>query len=686
MELKATQVGRHLVRHPYNKATILNAGIEVSGEQHSTIIPFIQLISIKCKRGIIWGELEFELPDDKVVRLHGTEWDLTQLFYQKLKADWTEWGAAMSIICSQLLDEQVNEISLLLSQKKGLNRDSLKQIQSDIQKMFASLPLLKQRLPEFENCVQSYLYCQNWLENGEMQIQQINQLWINQCLEENQDFFDRIEQQPLNLAQRKAVISNNHSSLVLAGAGCGKTAVLVARTGWLLHSNQAEPEQILLLAFSRKASDEMKSRLARQLPNVLVDVKTFHALALEIIQTCNAKKIIKISELEIDVKRRHAFLSNTMQKLCEDKKSFADGWRHWMHDELDWEFDDLPFWLNDKLMERLIVKIDRWLGILRSQSLSQGDIIASAPEENKSTLQKRLRLLAPLLKAWKLELKQRQEIDFSGLITQAVSLLEKGKFKSPWNHILIDEFQDISPLRMALINVLRLQSSSTTSLFAVGDDWQTIYRFSGAELALTTRFENMFNDAEIFILETTYRFNQEIAEITNEFIQQNPYQIEKELQSNIDSKKNSIVILPQKQLENLLDKLSGFVKPNEKVLILARYHYLYPDILQISAKRWPNLNLEFMTIHNSKGQQADYVIILGLQSGKDGFPAEEKESLVERALLPIIDDYPNAEERRLLYVALTRTRNKVWLLEDENNPSVFIKELKKLGVSLKRKV
>lgn len=692
MELKSTHVGRHLAQHPYNKVTLLNAGIEVSGERHSMIIPFTQLISIKCKRGIIWGELEFELPDRKVVRLHGTEWPLTQRFYQRLNESWAEWGAEMSERAAHLLSERLSEISQVLAQKPYLDDADLKQIQDGISQTLSSLPLLSSRLPEFENCAQSYRHCLNWLNEGEQLVEQINHKWREKCLQDNQAFFDTIETQPLNMAQRRAVISVSRSSLVLAGAGCGKTAVLVARAGWLLHSEQATAEQILLLAFSRRAAEEMKSRLSSQLPGVKIAVKTFHSLALDIIQSCNArkskaddKKAVAISPLETNSQLRNEFLIKCWQNLCEDKKSYANGWRKWLTDEFEWELDESQFWQNKKLIAWLSIRLDRWLSILRSTSASQADIIASVAVDIRDVTQKRLRLLTPLLKAWKAELKQQQTVDFTGLITQATNLLKKGKFNSPWQHILIDEFQDISPQRVALIDTLRKQSDKEPALFAVGDDWQTIYRFNGAELTLTTLFEQTFGNAERFVLDTTYRFNQEIAEITNDFIQQNPHQIKKTLQSEFHSKTDPVVILPQQQLENLLDKLSGFVKPDENVLILARYHYLYPDILKIAAVRWPNLKLEFMTIHNSKGQQADYVIILGLQDGWDGFPAPARESLIEQALLPVLDDFPDAEERRLLYVALTRARHKVWLLEDRENPSVFVKQLHKCGAVIKRK-
>jgi DNA helicase-4 len=311
-------------------------------------------------------------------------------------------------------------------------------------------------------------------------------------------------------------------------------------------------------------------------------------------------------------------------------------------------------------------------------------MIESAPEAIRDLFSKRVKLMAPLLKAWKTALKEENAVDFSGLIHQAIIILEKGRFVSPWKHILVDEFQDISPQRAALLSALRAQNKHT-SLFAVGDDWQAIYRFSGAQLSLTTAFHHYFGEGDRSDLDTTYRFNSRIGEIANRFIQQNPHQLAKPLNSLRPGDKKAVTLLADDQLEPLLDKLSGYAKPDERILVLARYHHLKPAALEKAATRWPKLQLEFMTIHASKGQQAYYVIVLGLKEGSDGFPAPARESVMEEALLPVPEDFPDAEERRLLYVAITRARHRVWLLFNKEEPSVFVDILKSIDVPVARK-
>lgn len=311
-------------------------------------------------------------------------------------------------------------------------------------------------------------------------------------------------------------------------------------------------------------------------------------------------------------------------------------------------------------------------------------MIAAAPDAVRDLFSKRVKLMAPLLKAWKSALKEENAVDFSGLIHQAIIILEKGRFVSPWKHILVDEFQDISPQRAALLAALRKQNSQT-SLYAVGDDWQAIYRFSGAQLSLTTAFNHYFGEGDSCALDTTYRFNHRIGDIANRFIQQNPHQLNKPLNSLTVGDKNAVTLLEEDKLDALFDKLSGYATPEQRILVLARYHHLKPAALEKAATRWPKLNIDFMTVHASKGQQADYVIVLGLQDGFDGFPAPARESIMEEALLPTPEDFPDAEERRLLYVAMTRARLRVWLMFNKAQPSSFVEVLKQLSVPVARK-
>ncbi|WP_338562687.1 DNA helicase IV [Erwinia sp. E_sp_B04_7] len=683
MELKATSLGKHLAQHPYNRVRLLSAGVEVSGEKHEYLIPFNQLLAIRCKRGLVWGELEFALPDEKVVRLHGTEWQETQRFYHYLNQAWQHWSEEMSDVSARVLDELVDRLRNDEQQDKWLKRSEMSGWREAILAAFSSLPLPVERLDEFDNCREAYSYSLSWLDSSDLQRHKRNAQWSERMLIQHADFFNTVETSPLNASQAKAVVNGEESLLVLAGAGSGKTSVLVARAGWLLLRRQSTPEQILLLAFGRQAAEEMNDRISARLNTDGIQARTFHSLALNIIQQ-GSNKSPAISKLETDTALRHKLLLDVWRQQCSEKKAHANGWKQWLQEELEWELGEGEYWKDERLAKRLASRLERWLGLMRMHGGAQAAMIDSAPEEIRDRFAKRVKLMAPLMKAWKNALKEEGAVDFSGLIHQAVNILDKGRFISPWKHILVDEFQDISPQRAALLVALRRQNRQT-SLFAVGDDWQAIYRFSGAEMSLTTAFHHHFGEGDRCVLDTTYRFNDRIGDIANKFVQSNPHQLKKPLNSLSKGTKKSISLLVENQLEALLNKISGYATADERILILARYHHLRPALLEKANTRWPRLQIDFTTVHASKGQQADYVILLGLQAGKDGFPAAARESVMEQALLPQPEDFPDAEERRLAYVAITRAKQQVWLLYDKENPSGFVEELKRLGVPALRK-
>ncbi|WP_434585690.1 DNA helicase IV [Klebsiella sp. R390] len=683
MELKATTLGKRMAQHPYDRVQLLNAGVKVSGDNHEYIIPFNQLLSVHCKRGLVWGELEFVLPDSKVVRLHGTEWNETQRFFHHLNTLWQQWSTEMSNISADVLRQLLVDAGRASAEGKWLTRQQVAEVQGKIRRALAGLPMPTSRLDAFENCRELWQECQRWLADTETARLAHNQAFTQAMLEQYSGFFAGIESSPLNPAQARAVVNGERSLLVLAGAGSGKTSVLVARAGWLLTRGEAAPDQILLLAFGRQAAQEMDERIRERLSSDDITARTFHSLALHIIQQ-GSKKVPAISKLESDSSARQDLLLKNWCLQCQEKKAQAKGWRQWLEEEMGWQVPDGEFWQDKKIQRRMASRLDRWVSLMRMHGGSQAEMIAGAPETVRELFGKRVKLMAPLLKAWKTALKEENAVDFSGLIHQAVNILDKGRFVSPWKHILVDEFQDISPQRAALLAALRRQNTQTT-LFAVGDDWQAIYRFSGAQLSLTTAFNHYFGEGDCCALDTTYRFNGRIGEVANGFIQQNPHQMSKPLNSLTAGDKKSVTLLADDKLDDLLDKLSGYAKPEQRILLLARYHHLKPEALEKAATRWPHLQLEFMTIHASKGQQADYVIILGLQEGDDAFPAPARESIMEQALLPQPEDFPDAEERRLLYVAMTRAQLRVWLLFNKAQPSPFVEMLEALDVPVARK-
>lgn len=241
------------------------AGVEVSGDKHEYLIPFNQLLDIACKRGLVWGELEFLLADEKVVRLHGTEWQETQRFHHYLLQARQSWSLEMSAVCCEVLQALRDEIEAFGAQDRWLNRHELQALKTNILKQFDALPMPLSRLKDFADCRDNWQFCQRWLEQGETALRQRNRDWTAAMLTRYQDFFASVESTPLNQSQCEAVVNGENSLLVLAGAGSGKTSVLVARAGWLMQRKLASADQILLLAFGRRAAEEMNARIQSRL-------------------------------------------------------------------------------------------------------------------------------------------------------------------------------------------------------------------------------------------------------------------------------------------------------------------------------------------------------------------------------------------------------------------------------------
>jgi DNA helicase IV len=272
------------------------------------------------------------------------------------------------------------------------------------------------------------------------------------------------------------------------------------------------------------------------------------------------------------------------------------------------------------------------------------------------------------------------------MIYQARKCIEAGRIQSFFNYkyIIVDEFQDMGHGRAELIKSLRKQSPGC-KLFCVGDDWQSIFRFAGSDISLMTNFGEHFGEFRRFNLTKTYRFNNRIANFSEKFIMKNPAQLRKELVTDktSDSPKVMYHVRDQKCdptpkiLQSISETSSG---KSPSILLLYRYGRDLKNILNHYRPKFPSLNLDAMTIHKSKGLEADYVIVGGLSDGKlsdgkYGFPSRIVDDSVLELVLPSKDSHPHAEERRLFYVALTRARDTVHLIAENGNESEFIMEI-----------
>ncbi|TRX57167.1 UvrD-helicase domain-containing protein [Thalassomonas sp. M1454] len=291
-------------------------------------------------------------------------------------------------------------------------------------------------------------------------------------------------------------------------------------------------------------------------------------------------------------------------------------------------------------------------------------------------------VLAELLHAYKDELRKQGAIDFDDMIIKASACVQSGEFKPQWSHILVDEFQDISAARMNLLNQV-IEKGNKPALTAVGDDWQSIYRFSGGKLELTTQFEKRVGSCSITKLQKTFRYNNSIADTAGRFVMKNPEQYVKNVVTHTQVSEQQVFIYDDRvgdsnNLELKTKQIVAQIRANDptgSIAILARYRYLLNDAKQALSFSKQNENIKYWTFHGSKGLEADYCILIGFNQGKKGFPNQNEEEAVVEALLPSLDSFKHSEERRLMYVALTRAKNQSHLIADPMAPSEFITEL-----------
>jgi DNA helicase-4 len=293
-----------------------------------------------------------------------------------------------------------------------------------------------------------------------------------------------------------------------------------------------------------------------------------------------------------------------------------------------------------------------------------------------------LRIFWPVREYYEQRMATENEIDFEIMVRDATDLVEAGRYASPYRYILVDEFQDISVGRARLLRAL-CEQHAENQLFAVGDDWQSIYRFAGSDISVMRNFREYFGPTARSDLSTTFRCNQEIADLSSKFIRRNPSQLSKEVNAVRERNRTAVFLwrYPAQGEAPVAAALQRIQEeaPSASVLVLGRYRHNRPVNWHRLASASPTIGLKFQTVHSAKGLEADYVIVLGLAAGMYGFPSEIEDDPLMELVLAEQERFEHAEERRLLYVAVTRAKHAAFLMAPEPGESAFIRELEGPG-------
>ncbi|MCC5902740.1 MAG: UvrD-helicase domain-containing protein [Halomonas sp.] len=302
-----------------------------------------------------------------------------------------------------------------------------------------------------------------------------------------------------------------------------------------------------------------------------------------------------------------------------------------------------------------------------------------------------LDIVEPIIEAWDAALVSDGGIDFEDMLNLATEHLESGRYESPFDLVMVDEFQDTSRARARLCRAMTQKAGRF--LFAVGDDWQSINRFAGADVSVMTNFRQWFGYGHILKLEQTFRCPQMLCDVSSWFISKNPNQIAKKVYSTtpvqgpvlqafqVDSKEKLIGAIDQFVM-GLAEKVqSGAISSSRNgkisVYVLGRYNTdrQYVPSRKFRFENW--VDVSFLTIHRSKGSEADYIILPEMLSTIYGrsFPNTRTDDSVLALAMPSSDNFPMSEERRLFYVALTRARRSVAMFTVQGQYSTFLQEL-----------
>ena len=436
----------------------------------------------------------------------------------------------------------------------------------------------------------------------------------------------------LDKYQRKAVLCNKRAYLVVAGAGSGKTLTIVSKVDYLKKHGIKE-KNILCISFTNETVNSLKNRLEEN--NLHVDVKTFHKLSLDILNNEYNVSNNNLLDYIIDEYFNSIMYYDNLNKLLDDSINI------------------------DNLKNVVLTFINQ----LKSLNLNQDYVLSllrdKIPNEHKIILLFIFRIYV----LYQEELKSENKIDFNDMINLASKKIEYLKsFK--YSYIIIDEYQDTSDSKYLLIK--RIMDKFNINIMAVGDDYQSIYSFTGCNLKMFTNFKKYFNKSKIIKMKNNYRNPYDIVEISRRFILKNRNQINKRLKSN-KHLNDSINVVYIKNEEEAFLKI---IEDIDNIFVLGRNNKDLDNIKSLNVDR----NIKYLTVHKSKGLEEDYVIVLNVIDDSLGFPNKIKENEVLNYLM----NYNHLEEeRRLFYVALTRAKKKVFLFTIKGRESIFIKELLK---------
>lgn len=501
---------------------------------------------------------------------------------------------------------------------------------------------------------------------------------------------DDVKGYPLDSEQRQVVLQDEQNTLVIAGAGSGKSLTMIGKIRYLIERKKVQNDQILCISFTNDATNSLKNTLKKYYNYDLL-VVTFHKLALQIIRKASGK--VNIAEDDLLNKIVENYLDNTIFQEKDAQKWICQHFFHKYNKKNNISVNKMQSFPHiykkiqkTNYFQSLKKVIPTFIHLMKSNQKTDQDMNNWIQKSKIFKIWNRsdtyfLSLIQRIYEIYQKTLSKNNCIDFDDMIHQATVMVKKD-FTSSYQYVLIDEYQDTSTTRYKLIQAILEKTNA--KLIVVGDDFQSIYRFTGCDLNIFLKFKQFFPYSNILKIQKTYRNSQELIHVAGNFVMRNPRQMTKNLRSDKHILKPIVIQYYQNVvigLKRILDTI-----PYQNIFLLGRNHcdinillhdsdFVYEGERNICYQKRPHLRLTFLTIHCSKGLESEAVILLNLKNMTMGFPSQLEDDPILRYVNQTKDYYPYEEERRLFYVAITRTQNEVYLLVPKKNPSVFVQEL-----------
>jgi len=328
-----------------------------------------------------------------------------------------------------------------------------------------------------------------------------------------------------------------------------------------------------------------------------------------------------------------------------------------------------------------VTQIMRITDMIKVDDIDLKVVLENARKDQHERVRNFYDLAIPIVEKYIQYCTNKSFLDFNDLISRTASLFQNhediaNKYKSKYQYILVDEFQDVNNLQVELIKLLL---TDQTQLFCVGDDWQSIYGFRGSNVSYIVDFESHFPNSKVVKLNLNYRSTQNIVGASNEVIKHNKFKIEKEIHSSKQSEHKIVVYSGNSEAENIqfcFDKVQELLSDgltNDDILFLYRRSKMYsPYFFRFKND---NVKVQSKTIHAAKGLESKVVFIIGLTEGNGGFPDIWLEDRIFQVIKKANHDLLMEEERRLFYVAITRAKDKLFLITEKGSESSFLKEI-----------